>query len=444
MEEEVLKFDFPKAQPSIIKVIGVGGGGGNAVTHMYREGIRDVTFALCNTDSQALIKSEVPVKIQLGKMITEGLGAGNDPEKAKLAAEESVKDVQNLLSDGTKMVFVTAGMGGGTGTGAAPIVAKVAKDMNILTIGIVTIPFLFELRPKIIQALEGVEKIRRNVDALLVINNERLIDIYGEMDMIEAFKKADSTLSTAARSIAEIITTPGHINLDFADVNTTLRNGGVAVMSSGFGEGDNRVSMAFEDALNSPLLNNNDVIRAKKILFNIYFGSDKPLKVSEMNEINDFMARFDSNINVIWGVATDDSLKENIKVTILATGFGQEDIPMMSELDEESARKAREKAEKEEQDRIEREERERRLLGEHYDKAKVRNLGKTIRPEPFIFDSVLQLDDNEIIDAIIDQPAYKRSPGVLSKILEKREALQTSSPEENVEEKDNTTSNTLF
>jgi cell division protein FtsZ len=428
MEEELLKFDFPKASASIIKVIGVGGGGGNAVTHMYREGIRDVTFALCNTDSQALIKSEVPIKVQLGKTITEGLGAGNKPQIAKAAAEESLKDIQKLLSDGTKMVFVTAGMGGGTGTGAAPIVAKAAKDMGILTIGIVTIPFLFEGRPKIIQALEGVEEIRRNVDALLVINNENLIQMYGEMEMIEAFRKADTTLSTAAKSIAEIITIPGHINLDFADVNTTLKDGGVAIMSSGFGEGDKRITLALEDALNSPLLNNNDIIRAKKILFNIYFSSSNPLKVSEMNEVNDFMTRFDNNnINVIWGVAPDENLEGGVKVTVLATGFGQENIPMMDELDEESARRAKEEAEKEIQEQIERETREKELLGKHYDPTVLRTLGKVTRPKPFIFTSVEQMDDNKLIDVLIDHPAYNRNPKVISKVLEGNNTATESS-----------------
>lgn len=440
--EDILKFDYPTTRPSIIKVIGVGGGGGNAVTHMYREGIQDVTFALCNTDIQALIKSEVPIKIQLGKQITEGLGAGNKPEVAKSAAEESIDDIQNLLNDGTKMVFITAGMGGGTGTGAAPIVAKIAKDMGILTIGIVTIPFIFEGRPKIIQALRGVEAIRKNVDALLVINNERLIDIYGDLDVIEAFKKADSTLSTAAKSIAEIITIPGHINLDFADVNTTLRNGGVAIMSSGFGKDDQRITQAFEDALNSPLLNNNEISKAKKILFNVYFGSAKPLKVDEMNEITDFMARFDNNIEVIWGTAADDSLEESVKVTILATGFGQENIPMMSELDEESIKQAKYIKQKELEERIAREIEEARLLkGGLYDPKKIRNLGKVTR-KPFIF-SKEQLDDNDIIDCVIGHPAYNRNPKVISRLIEEKQKVSQEVDSES-HKKDNPTENFLF
>jgi Cell division GTPase len=237
MTDDIMPFEFPTDTPSIIKVIGVGGGGGNAVNHMYKEGIHDVTFVLCNTDNQALAESPVPVKLQLGRSITEGLGAGNKPERASAAAEESIEDIKTLLSDGTKMVFITAGMGGGTGTGAAPVIAKTAKEMDILTVGIVTIPFLFEGEKKIIQALDGVEQISRHVDALLVINNERLREIYSDLTFMNAFGKADDTLSIAAKSIAEIITMRGKVNLDFADVNTILKNGGVAIMSTGLGEG---------------------------------------------------------------------------------------------------------------------------------------------------------------------------------------------------------------
>lgn len=417
-DNELINFDFPTQRASIIKVIGVGGGGGNAVTHMYREGIKDVTFALCNTDNQALIKSEVPVKIQLGKRITQGLGAGNMPEVANAAAEESAEDIRKLLSDETKMVFITAGMGGGTGTGAAPAIAKIAKDMDILTIGIVTIPFLFEGRPKIIQALRGVEKIRKNVDALLVINNERLIDIYGNLDVIDAFQKADSTLTTAARSIAEIITIPGHINLDFADVNTTLKDGGVAIMSSGFGEGDHRVSKAFDNALNSPLLNNNDVFNAKKILFNVYFSPDKPLKVDEMTEITDFMARFANNIEVIWGTASDESVEE-VKVTVLATGFGRKNIPEIDKLDEEERKLWEEKEREKETEEIIKEQEENELMKTYYDEDKLKKLGKKTPPKPFIF-SLEQMDDNAVIDAIIDNPAYNRDPKIISAIISKQ------------------------
>ena len=236
--DEIVQFDFPTDSPKIIKVIGVGGGGGNAVNHMYREGIHDVTFVLCNTDNQALAESPVPVKLQLGRSITQGLGAGNRPERARDAAEESIEDIRNQLNDGTKMVFITAGMGGGTGTGAAPVIARIAKEMDILTVGIVTIPFIFEGENKIIQALDGVERIAQHVDALLVINNERLREIYADLTFMNAFGKADDTLSIAAKSIAEIITMRGTVNLDFADVKTILKDGGVAIMSTGFGVED--------------------------------------------------------------------------------------------------------------------------------------------------------------------------------------------------------------
>ena len=277
----LLDFGEPERENSIIKVIGVGGGGGNAVNHMYREGIHDVTFVLCNTDNQALNDSPVPVHLQLGK---EGLGAGNRPEKARAAAEESLDDIKQVLSDGTRMAFITAGMGGGTGTGAAPVIARVSKEMGILTVGIVTIPFRFEGDRKIDQALDGVEEMSKHVDALLVINNERLREIYPELTVLDAFGKADDTLSIAAKSIAEIITVHGLINLDFNDVKTVLKDGGVAIMSTGYGEGEGRVRKAIEDALNSPLLNENDVFNSKKILLSISFSGGKDGKESLMME----------------------------------------------------------------------------------------------------------------------------------------------------------------
>ena len=454
MEDSILTFAYPTQRPSIIKVIGVGGGGGNAVTHMYKEGIQDVTFALCNTDQQALIESQVPVKIQLGKLITEGLGAGNKPEVAKLAAEESIMDIQELLGDGTKMVFITAGMGGGTGTGAAPIVSKIAKGMGILTIGIVTIPFMFEGEKKILQALTGVEEISKNVDALLVINNERLRDIYTDLTLLNAFKKADDTLAVAAKSIAEIITLPGHVNLDFADVNTILRNGGVAIMSSGIGEGENRVTLAIENALNSPLLNNNDVFNAKKILLNISSSSSKPIEMPEMNEVHDFMAKFGKDIEVIWGAAIDESLGDMAKITILATGFGIDNIPMMADkrrieieyateeekqrLKEEEKRRREEEAEKEEkawQDA--------RLIEKYYGPKALKEIGRTTRPKPFVF-SVAQMDDNDIIDAVINHPAYNRDPKIIAKIIEEKQTIIQVTGPEIPANNNNSNSNLLF
>ena len=327
MTNDIMPFDsLNEESTSIIKVIGVGGGGGNAVNHMYKEGIEGVTFALCNTDNQALARSPIPVKLQLGPTITHGLGAGNRPAKAKEAAEESVEDIRKLLNDGTQMVFITAGMGGGTGTGAAPVVARIAKEMGILTIGIVTIPFLFEGKEKIIQAIEGVEAIKQNVDALMIINNERLRSIYADLTFINAFTKADDTLSIAARSIVEIITVKGIMNLDFADVSTTLKDGGVAIISTGVGEGDNRVEKAIQDALHSPLLNNTDIVHAQKVLLNLSFGEEANFLMDEINAVHEFMQSLNPDVNVIWGYAIDNSLENKVKITLLASGFDVKDL----------------------------------------------------------------------------------------------------------------------
>lgn len=307
----------------IIKVIGVGGGGCNAVRNMYNEGIAGVTFAVCNTDSKSLASSPVPVKVPLG---VTGLGAGANPDAGRKAAEDSIEQVRKLLDDGTKMVFVTAGMGGGTGTGAGPVVAGVAKAKGILTIGIVTIPFYFEKKKKIIKALKGVEEMRKNVDALLIINNERICDIYSDspMSVKESFRRADEILSNATKSISELITIEGDINLDFCDVETTMRGGGGAIMAIGRASGEHRVERALIDALDSPLLFGNDIGKAKRILMNIYTSEQSPLLVSEMSEIDDFMNELHPNIEVIWGVSDDNSLGEDAKVTILATGFDDE------------------------------------------------------------------------------------------------------------------------
>ena len=307
----------------IIKVIGVGGGGNNAINHMYEQNIKGVSFVVCNTDLQALNGSKVPTKVLIGPNITKGLGAGNIPEVARQAAEESADEIAKLFDDETKMVFITAGMGGGTGTGAAPVVAKIAKEHNVLTIGIVTIPFLFEGEKKIIKALNGAEEMSKHVDALLIINNERLTEIYSELDFLNAFGKADETLSPAARSLSELITCEGRINLDFNDVKTTLENGGVAIISSGYGEGERRMTKAIEDALNSPLLKNRDVYGSKRILVNIYFSREAQTKfvMSEVDEMREFMCNFAPEVDVIWGVAFDETLGEKVKVTILASGF---------------------------------------------------------------------------------------------------------------------------
>ena len=333
-ENGVLPFDFPTESRKIIKVIGVGGGGGNAVGNMFREGIHDVVFVVANTDQQALANSQIPLKLQLGRETTGGLGAGNDPDVARQAAEESIEDIRAQFRDDTQMVFVTAGMGGGTGTGAAPVIARVAKEMGMLTVAIVTIPFKFEMRPKIKQALKGVYELSQNVDALLVISNEKLLEIFPKMSLEEGFRKADETLTTATKSIAELITCHGIINLDFRDVRKILSNGGIAIMSEGRASCENRINQAFEAAFHSPLLYNNDIYKASKILFNIYHGSGegKELMLDEINDVRRFMEKFeDRNIEVIWGVAVDDTLDDEIKIAVLATGFGIEGIPMIDD-----------------------------------------------------------------------------------------------------------------
>ena len=324
MGEDIIPFfsEVKDQMQGIIKVVGVGGGGCNAVNNMYKEGVEGVTYAVCNTDSQSLSRSPVPVKMQLGD---EGLGAGGDPEKGRNEAVNTLDSIQKLLSDGTKMVFVTAGMGGGTGTGAAPVVAGVAKEMGILTVGVVTIPFYFEKKRKIIKALKGVEKLRQNVDALLIVNNERLCDVYSDADipMKEAFFRADNILMDAVKGISELITLPsdGGIKSDFRDVETTMRDGGGAIMAMGRASGDHRVERAILNALDSPLIYGNDIGKAKRILFNIYASDEFPIFVRELQEIDDFFDQLDPNIEVIWGTATDDSLGEDAKVTILATGM---------------------------------------------------------------------------------------------------------------------------
>lgn len=394
---DILAFDYPSQNVAIIKVVGVGGGGGNAVTHMFKEGIKDVTFMLCNTDNQALVSSNIPQKLQLGRSTTGGLGAGNNPKTAGEAAEESYEDIKSALSDGTRMVFITAGMGGGTGTGAAPIIAKAAREMELLTVGIVTIPFKWEGEPKINQALDGVEEMSQYVDALLVINNEQLSRIYPDLTVMNGFRKADDTLTVAAKSIAEIITVPGYINLDFADVRTILKDGGVAIMSTGFGKGDRRLGDALESALNSPLLNNNDVFNARKVLFNIACSTKQELMMFEMDQIHDFMKRFNNQVEVIWGITFDDNLDQDLKVTLLATGFNLMNVP---QIQERTTHKTEEELAKE---RIKDEKRTIRLdtyYPDHKAKRRKRYLPYVLKLE--------EMDDDAVIASLENTPAYRR------------------------------------
>lgn len=384
--------------PSIIKVIGVGGGGGNAVNHMYLEGFHEVNFVVCNTDSKALSQSPVPCRIQLGP---DGLGAGSVPAKAREAAEYSMDAIRALFDDGTKMVFITAGMGGGTGTGAAPVIAHEAKSRGILTVGIVTIPFLFEGEPRIDQALDGVEAIAKEVDALLVINNERLREVYRDLSMPNAFKRADDTLSIAAHSIAEIVTMKGDINLDFEDARTVLKDGGVAIMSSGYGEGEGRMSKAIEEALNSPLLNSNDFYKSKKVLLCLAFNNTEETAVTmeEMNEVHAFMSKLGRNSQNKWGYTYDPELGAKVKVTILATGFGPEAAPGIAErmeADEEARTERREK---------------------YYGNTK--QPGETRRrPKIYLF-SPEDLGNEEVISLVEMTPTFNRTKEQLNEITNK-------------------------
>ncbi|MCC7244440.1 MAG: cell division protein FtsZ [Saprospiraceae bacterium] len=314
-------FDLPKDEPSIIKIIGVGGGGSNAVTHMYKQGIVGVDYAICNTDAQAMHLSPVPTKISLGQILTEGRGAGSKPSVGKQACIESIDEIKRFLEDGTKMAFITAGMGGGTGTGAAPIIAKAAQELGILTVGIVTLPFSFEGKIRVGNGMEGLEDLRKNVDCLVIISNDKLRDIYGNLTISAAFSQADNILCTAAKGIAEIITVPGYVNVDFEDVNTTRRGSGVAIMGTATVEGENRAFRAADEALRSPLLEDNDIFGAKNILVNITSGS-KEATMDEIFEITQFVQeKAGENANLIWGNCFDERLGDKIAVTVIATGF---------------------------------------------------------------------------------------------------------------------------
>lgn len=315
-------FDLPKNKSNVIKVIGVGGGGSNAINYMFQQGINGVDFVITNTDAQALSESSVPIKIQLGASLTEGLGAGANPEVGALAAEESFEDIQTLLTTQTKMVFITAGMGGGTGTGAAPIIAKMAKEMDILTVGIVTMPFQFEGKLRLEQAEKGLENIKKTVDALIVINNNKLREVYGNLGFKAGFSKADEVLSTAARGIAEVITHHYRQNIDLKDAKTVLKNSGTAIMGSGTASGTNRAQDAIINALDSPLLNDNKITGCKNVLLLIVSGNEE-ITIDEIGEINDFIqTEAGNNANIIMGIGEDQNLGSSVAVTIIATGFG--------------------------------------------------------------------------------------------------------------------------
>ncbi len=419
-------FQDNEKMRTIIKVMGVGGGGNNAINHMYMQNIEGVSFVVLNTDRQQLNESPVPNRVLLGPNTTHGLGAGNIPETAKKAAEESEKEIAQLFDDDTKMVFITAGRGGGTGTGAAPVVARIAHEKGVLTIGIVTIPFLFEGPKKILKALAGADEMGKYVDALLVINNQRLTEIYSDLDFTNAFGKADDTLTTAARSISDLITVRGVINLDFNDVNTTLRNGGAAIISSGYGSGEHRVSKAIEDALESPLLKNRDVYGSRKILMNVYFNPDSstPLRMGETTEIQDFMANFDQEVDVIWGTAHDRTLEEGqIKITVLAAGFNvsldrEAPVPVVSPRTNREPAPATSNISDTD-----------RLKSIYGDEA-ITNVTLATNRARYIVLSPSEMDDDDVIDMIEKTPTYKRKPDFRNQIKERQ---QTTSQEKPVE-----------
>ncbi len=414
----------------IIKAIGVGGGGNNAVDHMYKQGIEDVSFVVCNTDLQALKKSPVKKQVLLGPNVTFGLGAGNDPVKACKAAEESAADINALFDDDTKMVFITAGMGGGTGTGAGPVVARLAKERGLLTIGIVTIPFLFEGEKKIKKALDGADEMAKYVDALLVINNERLTEIYPDLDFINAFRKADDTLTTAARSIAEIITTEGHINLDFNDVDTTLRNGGAAIISTGYGEGEYRVTAAINDALNSPLLKNRDIYGSKRLLFNIYFNPNAKdsFKMEETDELTEFMGRLDPSVDVIWGVGMDETIGEKIKITILAAGF---DVTIREEENVlQAGRQPLSIHVPGKRQRPATAESDNKRIGVEYGEDKLDRIRLGAVRDKYVILAPDQLDDDDVIDTLEQTPTFSRDKKVSDSLrTDRRPEPKTPAPD---------------
>lgn len=364
MDEELLPLPLDIQDEAIIKVMGVGGGGCNAVNYMYSQGMREVSYLVCNTDKKALAKTSVPAKLQLGP----GYGAGGKPEKAQEYAEANRDHIREALDDGTKMLFLTAGMGGGTGTGAGPIVAEVAQEMGILTVGIVTIPFAFEGKPKIRKAMTGVARLAEHVDAILVINNQKLRNIYPDLNVLNAFSKADDVVCNAARSIAEIITLPGYINTDFQDVYNTLKGGNVTIMNVGTASGENRITKAIENALHSPLVNTNDVRGAKRVLLQLYCSEEHAIEMQETDQLHEFINQVGSDVEVQWGISIDENLGENVRITIIATGYEVSDIPSLTE--EGSIEQAIDNNYNTEEERKRKEEEEQRLKQEEEQRQK--------------------------------------------------------------------------
>lgn len=419
-----MEFDLPKGQSSIIKVIGVGGGGSNAVNHMYNLGIKGVDFLVCNTDRQALDISPVPLKIQLGPSLTEGRGAGSIPEIGMNAAVENIDELKDILSHETKMVFVTAGMGGGTGTGAAPVIARIARELGILTVGIVTVPFNFEGRKRRQQAEEGLENMRQNVDTLLVINNERLREISGNLTLGNAFAQADNVLATAAKGIAEVISVTGAINVDFNDVNTVMKDSGVAIMGSAEAEGENRAIESVQNALTSPLLNDNDIEGAKYVLLNITYG-DKEVLMDEISDITDYIQNeAGSTADVIWGHGYDETMGDKLGVTLIATGFNQNPVTGFEKAPERNVVVLEDEAKKEITAPLE------SAIGNSW-KAKEVEEEKAPTPEPYLKSEETEVEAKT--EAPTEEPVKEDSPQ-MDFNWEIKSSEETNKKEENIEE----------
>lgn len=443
------------ATSAIIKVIGVGGGGDNAVNYMYRQNIPNVNFVVCNTDEQALKMSPVPNQLILGWDVTHGRGAGNDPGTGRDCAESSKEDIRALFDQNTEMVFITAGMGGGTGTGAAPVVARIAKEENKLTIGIVTIPFLFEGKKKIMKAIEGAKEMQKHVDALLVINNENLIEIYPDLNFFNAFEKADDTLANAARSISEIISEECYINVDFEDVKTTLKDSKTAIIATAYGEGENRISSAIRNALNSPLMNKHDVNTSQRLLlkFSCNRNSERPITTMEMKEIHAFTSKLPASIDVKWGIADVPELGDKLKVTILASGFdltivdGQrtenapdtagniDNVVIFGDGHGDSAAKA------------EREREEDKVIAEIYGANKLKQQIQDANRAKYAVLDPSQYDNHEVVALIERNPTFNRDSYVLDeikKISDGKDNRNSTSPKrQHQQDKDNTDNNVI-
>ena len=394
---------------SLIKVIGVGGGGSNAVNYMYNQKIQKVKFVVCNTDKQHLDDSPVPQRVLLGENITHGRGAGNKPEVGRKCAEASSEAIKELFTDGTEMVFITAGMGGGTGTGAAPVVAKLAKEANMLTIGIVTVPFMFEGEQKILKALDGAKAMREHVDALLLINNENLIELYPDLNFFNAFEKADDTLANAARSVSDIISERCYINVDFEDVRTTLKDSGTAIISTAYGEGEHRISDAIHNALHSPLLKSHDIYTSKRLLFKFACSRQSPNapKAQELGEINHFTSKLPDSIDVKWGVADDPTLGDKVRVTVLASGF---DVTLREDKEEEKVIIF----ESEQPNKDERDTKAKNIdsgrIAEIYGTDKVKQQRRNAARMKYAVLTPDQFDDHQVVAMFENSPTFTRAP----------------------------------